>query len=144
MLYGLYAKRGVSIGKLLKIGELSRESGLSKRTIDYYTNLGLLNVSHISENGYRKYDEESLEKIKMIEFYKTKHFTLDEIKCKLNSIKNLTEYEMRKKVENIWFKLEEAEAEISELKTLINDDEQIKRMLQDLRLNKSLSSLFEI
>lgn len=63
----------------LKISELALQSGVTKRTIDYYTNLGLLNVER-SVSNYRFYDTEMIERIHWIEGEKTKGKSLNEIR----------------------------------------------------------------
>lgn len=65
-----------------KIGEIARLAGVSKRTIDYYTTLGLLS-SVRSESNYRYYGGETLVRLKMIESMKMSRFTLEEIKKQL-------------------------------------------------------------
>lgn len=63
----------------LKISKLALQSGVTKRTIDYYTNLGLLNVER-SVSNYRFYDTEMIERIHWIEGEKTKGKSLNEIR----------------------------------------------------------------
>ncbi len=41
----------------LKIGELSKKSGVPVSTIRYYTDLGLLQIVAETEGGYRLYEE---------------------------------------------------------------------------------------
>lgn len=41
----------------LRIGDLAKATGVAKRTIDYYTNLGLLQAER-SRTNYRYYGEE--------------------------------------------------------------------------------------
>jgi len=65
-----------------KIGEIARLAGVSKRTIDYYTTLGLLRPVR-SESNYRYYGGETLVRLKMIESMKIGRFTLEEIKEQL-------------------------------------------------------------
>ncbi len=55
---------------------------VSKRTIDYYTSIGLLKAER-SKSNYRIYSDESLRDLKFIEECKNLHFSLDEIKRKL-------------------------------------------------------------
>ncbi|MGG3799127.1 MerR family transcriptional regulator [Metabacillus fastidiosus] len=66
----------------LKIGELAELSNLTKRTIDYYTNLGLLKVERSSSN-YRYYDHSAIERLHFIENCKKSGMSLEEIKKKL-------------------------------------------------------------
>ncbi|AIG26913.1 putative transcriptional regulator [Brevibacillus laterosporus LMG 15441] len=54
-------------------------ANISKRTVDYYTNLGLLQPKRSSSN-YRYYDECDLEILQMIEQCKSLHMPLCEIK----------------------------------------------------------------
>ena len=74
----------ITIGELkhFKIGELAELAGVSKRTIDYYTNLGLLKPER-SETNYRYYNQESLARLRFIESLKEQRLTLDEIKARL-------------------------------------------------------------
>ncbi|OPX85950.1 MAG: Mercuric resistance operon regulatory protein [Pelotomaculum sp. PtaB.Bin013] len=58
-------------------------AGVSKRTVDYYTNLGLLEPVRSARN-YRYYTEEALIRLKLIEGLKEKRLTLEEIKERLN------------------------------------------------------------
>lgn len=69
--------------KKLKIGEIAELAGVSRRTIDYYTNLGLLKPVR-SESNYRYYTQDALVRLKIIEVMKSERFTLDEIKDRFN------------------------------------------------------------
>ncbi|WP_276352723.1 MerR family transcriptional regulator [Cohnella caldifontis] len=66
--------------RLYRIGELSRLAGVSPRTIDYYTGLGLLSPAKRSTGNYRLYDDETLARIRRIEHLKAQKFTLEEIR----------------------------------------------------------------
>ncbi|MGG0795460.1 MerR family transcriptional regulator [Brevibacillus laterosporus] len=75
----LVAERRESDGAVYRIGELAILANISKRTVDYYTNLGLLQPKRSSSN-YRYYDECDLEILQMIEQCKLLHMPLCEIK----------------------------------------------------------------
>ncbi|MGM0846085.1 MAG: MerR family transcriptional regulator [Bacillota bacterium] len=64
------------------MGELAQASNVSRRTIDYYTNLGLLTCTR-SANNYRYYDCDALENLKIIDQCQRMHMTLAEIKQRL-------------------------------------------------------------
>ncbi|MBC2602869.1 MerR family transcriptional regulator [Puniceicoccus vermicola] len=49
------------------IGELSKQTGASARSIRHYEKLGIIG-SHRAENGYRRYSEETVEWVKAIRF----------------------------------------------------------------------------
>lgn len=68
------------IGKaLLRIGEVAKLSGLSSRTIDYYTQCGLLSVQR-SDSNYRLYTEDVLQTLERIKLLKSRRLSILEIK----------------------------------------------------------------
>jgi MerR family copper efflux transcriptional regulator len=76
-------ERSETDGKFYRIGEVAAQAHVSRRTIDYYTNLGLLNARR-SEANYRLYPEETLERLRLIECLKHEKLTLEEIRERLN------------------------------------------------------------
>ena len=62
------------------VRDVSIISGLSRRTLQYYDEIGLLKPAAIKPSGYRLYDELCLERLWRILFYKEIGFTLEEIK----------------------------------------------------------------
>ena len=67
---------------LLKIGELAEVCHVSKRTVDYYTKMGLLQCER-SETNYRFYGKDAIEDIKFIEQCKEMQMTLSQIQQRL-------------------------------------------------------------
>ncbi|RSK50585.1 MerR family transcriptional regulator [Bacillus canaveralius] len=65
-----------------RIGELARLANVTKRTIDYYTNIGILRPKRSGSN-YRYYDDHDLEQLRFIEQCKRENLTLEEIKKRL-------------------------------------------------------------
>ena len=64
----------------LQVSELARLTGVSVRTLHYYDTIGLLKPAEIdANNGYRIYDETSIEKLKQILYYRDLNFSLKEI-----------------------------------------------------------------
>ncbi|MET3698540.1 MerR family transcriptional regulator [Bacillus oleivorans] len=74
---------------MYRISELASVANVSKRTIDYYTSIGLL-VAERSKANYRIYHEDAVEDLKFIEHCKTLHIPLEEIKKKLELQKSTT------------------------------------------------------
>jgi DNA-binding transcriptional MerR regulator len=70
---------------------------VSRRTIDYYTNLGLLKPIR-SESNYRYYTEDSLVRLKIIESLKAGRFTLEEIREHLSILDDGTAPELNRTV----------------------------------------------
>ena len=67
-----------------KIKEVMELSGLSRRTIQYYDDTGLMENRRTAGN-YRIYGDEDLQRIWKIILYKEMGFRLDEIRKLLNS-----------------------------------------------------------
>lgn len=70
------------------IGELSRNSGLSRDTIRWYEKIGLIGRDSTSRdtNNYRVYGQEALEKLLLIKQSKSFGFSLKEIKDMLELV----------------------------------------------------------
>src|SRR3990172_10229532 len=61
-----------------RVGQLARAAGVSTDTIRHYERKGALRAGR-SDNGYREYPEESLERVKMVRQAMAIGFTLDEL-----------------------------------------------------------------
>jgi DNA-binding transcriptional MerR regulator len=64
----------------MKIKEVAKLTGISVRTLHYYDEIGLLHPRDTTESGYRIYDEDSLEMLQQILFFKELDFPLNQIK----------------------------------------------------------------
>ncbi|WP_075981560.1 MerR family transcriptional regulator [Bacillus massilinigeriensis] len=122
-------------GAVYRIGELANKANVSKRTIDYYTSLGLL-IPNRTQSNYRLYSEESLYDLSFISECKKMHIPLDEIKRKLEMKKssNLHNGEMEKQINAVTQQMKQLENDISYLVPLLEklDDEQKKCLSQKL------------
>ena len=100
--------------RLYRIGELADLSGVSPRTIDYYTQLGLLQACRRTEGNYRLYGQDSLERLRVIRMYREQGLHLaaiqerlgaadasggDSIQAHLEQIQGLIEQMVRKTAE---------------------------------------------
>ncbi len=65
---------------MMTVHEVSKLTGVSIRTLQYYDKIGLLKPSAYSEAGYRLYDDTSLEKLQQILLIRELQFPLGEIK----------------------------------------------------------------
>ena len=64
----------------MQIKEFAEQIGVSVRTLHYYDEIGLLKPSEVdAQNGYRFYDERSLERMQEILFYRELDFSLKTI-----------------------------------------------------------------
>ena len=70
----------------MQIKEFAEQIGVSVRTLHYYDEIGLLKPSEVDvQNGYRFYDERSLERMQEILFYRELDFSLKTIAQILSS-----------------------------------------------------------
>ncbi|TCP58144.1 DNA-binding transcriptional MerR regulator [Tumebacillus sp. BK434] len=126
-------KGGCENGKLHKIGELARLANVSRRTIDYYTQLGLLNPQR-SASGYRYYTEEDTVRLKLVELYKQEHLTLEEIRERLQFESQTTNdtQQATEKVQEIQALMCKLEEHLLELKPFLAtlDEKQWKALTQ--------------
>lgn len=67
------------------INKLSKMSGVSTRTLRYYDEIGLLKPAKVNVSGYRFYEQEQLDMLQQILFYKELDFPLEDIKKLLSA-----------------------------------------------------------
>lgn len=65
---------------MMTVNEVSKLTGVSIRTLQYYDTIGLLKPIEYTESGYRLYDDTSLERLQQILLFKELEFPLREIK----------------------------------------------------------------
>lgn len=65
---------------MLTVHEVSKLTGVSIRTLQYYDSIGLLHPAEYTESGYRLYDDAALEKLQQILLFRELEFPLKEIK----------------------------------------------------------------
>lgn len=71
------------------MNEVSKLSGVSRRTLQYYDEIGLLPPSAVKKSGYRQYNDESLRRLWNILFYKELGMSLDDIRLLLENPKEM-------------------------------------------------------
>ena len=100
-----------------KIKEVMELSGLSRRTLQYYDDTGLMDNSRTAEN-YRLYGDEDLERLWKIILYKEMGFQLNEIRKLLNSDESDMKALLKTRADSI-------EQEISELQRILDFIEKV-------------------
>ncbi len=114
---------------------------VSKRTIDYYTSIGLLSAER-SKSNYRIYSDESLKDLKFIEECKSLHYPLEEIKRKLDMKKDKTirDSEVEKHVNTVTQQMQQLQNDLFDLIPFIEklDDLQKEKLTSNLLMLKSL------
>lgn len=62
------------------VNEVARVANVSVRTLHYYDEIGLLRPSALTDSGYRLYNDQALERLQQILFFRELDFPLDVIK----------------------------------------------------------------
>ena len=70
---------------MLTVHEVSRLTGVSIRTLQYYDRIGLLHPAEYSGSGYRLYDDAALEKLQQILLFRELEFPLKDIRQIIDS-----------------------------------------------------------
>lgn len=73
------------MSELRTVHEVSKLTGVSIRTLQYYDKIGLFSPTEYSEAGYRLYDNESLSQLQLILLFRELEFPLKDIKEILDS-----------------------------------------------------------
>ncbi len=68
------------------ISQVAELTGISTRTLQYYDEIGLLKPNELTKSGYRLYDNEALQKLQQILFFK--EFDLSDYITALEDFKN--------------------------------------------------------
>ena len=65
---------------MMTVNEVSKLTGVSIRTLQYYDKIGLLHPAEYTEAGYRRYDDAALETLQQILLFRELEFPLKDIK----------------------------------------------------------------
>ncbi|WP_409295485.1 MerR family transcriptional regulator [Peribacillus sp. SCS-26] len=106
---------------------------VTKRTIDYYTNQGLLTAERSASN-YRYYCPGAVEKIGMIEQLKKEKLSLAEIKKRLKEqdTKNID-------IEELKARIQELELDVSEIMEIVEKQGLTKETIKNNLSHESIS-----
>nr|WP_080647671.1 MerR family transcriptional regulator [Lysinibacillus sphaericus] len=115
------------------MGEFAEKTGITKRTIDYYTNIGLL-VAERSASNYRYYEPTMIDRLHYIEQRKLEGLSLEEIQHELN----ITPYE-EIDVQTLRLKMQDLEHDVTSL--LAQMDKQDQKNIQTIKKNVSPESI---
>ena len=80
---------------MMTVNEVSKMTGVSIRTLQYYDQIGLLKPAEYTESGYRLYDDAALEKLQQILLFRELEFPLKDIK----EIVNRSDFDKTKALE---------------------------------------------
>lgn len=102
------------------ISELAQKTGLSKDTIRFYEQLGLVKpFQRRPGNGYKEYDDSTVERLILISQAKALGFTLSEIKQEIDAWQN-GQLSQDEKIQLMQSKIEQVNKKIQHLHNIKN------------------------
>ena len=104
---------------MMTVNEVSKLTGVSIRTLQYYDTIGLLPPTKYTEAGYRLYDDTAMERLQQILLFKELEFPLKEIKTIIDAPNFNRSKALEQQIQLLTMKKEH-------LETLINFDRRIK------------------
>jgi DNA-binding transcriptional MerR regulator len=130
----------------MKIGELSKKTGLSVRTLHHYDEIGLLRPSTRSEGDHRVYSKDDIEQLQKIVSLKQLGLTLDEISLTLRKSPTLTSI-LEKHCELIEEELEQKTTLLNRIKSTmafsnVNQEPTVNELINCLREITALEPFF--
>lgn len=124
----------------LTVGEVSKLFDISVRTLHYYDEIGLLKPGQVSQSGYRYYDNEQIELLQEIIFFKELMIPLNEIKTILNRTRNEKAVILNKHKSLLMLKRERIDCLIEMIESIVKgeiiDMEKIKVNTQSFEMQK--------
>lgn len=106
----------------LTVGEVSKLFDISVRTLHYYDEIDLLKPGHVSQSGYRYYDNEQIELLQEIIFFKELMIPLNEIKTILNRTRNEKAVILNKHKSLLMFKRERIDCLIEMIESIVKGE----------------------
>ncbi|MBW4840184.1 MAG: MerR family transcriptional regulator [Paenibacillaceae bacterium] len=115
----------------MRIGELSKATGVSIRSLRYYEEQGLISSQRMA-NGYRDYHSFSAEQVKTIQFYLSLGLTTEQIAGFLHCVMTSKEAFCREIMPVYRSKLKEVSEQIELLQAIkANLEERISHILSE-------------
>ena len=96
-----------------RVSELARLCGVNPRTVDFYTNAGLLVPVERSPGGHRLYDDAAVARLRAIKGLRVQGLHLDAIRVRLDAAGG--EADILPRVEQLRAELRRIEGEVAEL-----------------------------
>ncbi|WP_026694459.1 MerR family transcriptional regulator [Peribacillus kribbensis] len=117
----------------LRISEVAHLANVTKRTVDYYTNKGLLQAER-SPSNYRYYTEDAVERIQFIESLKKEKLSLEQIAERLKQDEPHEE-----NLDGLKAKIKELECDVEEIASILKANGFTKEMIKKNLSPESIS-----
>lgn len=103
---------------VLKISELSEQTGLSAHTLRYYEKHGLISASTRSAAGYRFYTDSDVRRVQFVKTARNTGFSLDDISQLLSIRVDKESHSCQDVADITQKKLDEVNAKLTELQSM--------------------------
>lgn len=103
------------------ICEVTREFGVTRRAIQGYEKLGLVNATGKTQKGYLFYDDDAVKRITEIKFYQSIGIELKEIKEMIDSSPELKAISLGKKREELDKKIKDLSNLLTQLDLVLEN-----------------------
>ncbi|MBL4580223.1 MAG: Zn(2+)-responsive transcriptional regulator [Gammaproteobacteria bacterium] len=103
---------------MLKISEVSQQTGLSAHTLRYYEKHGLVSASNRSEAGYRFYTELDVRRVQFVKTARNTGFSLDDIQQLLSIRVDKQSHSCQEVTDITQKKLLQVNAKLAELQSM--------------------------
>ena len=113
--------------KAMTVKQVSKLTGVSVRTLQYYDDIGLLSPSERTEAGYRLYEEAQLATLQEILLFRELEFPLKDIKAILDNPAYDKERALHQQIELLTLKKERLEGLIRLAEELKNEQSNVQR-----------------
>jgi DNA-binding transcriptional MerR regulator len=123
----------------MRIGELSRRSGVPRTALRYYEQVGLLSPPERTESGYRSYSEDAIDRLAFIASARAVGLTLAEVR-EVIGVREAGEAPCRVVTELIDRRHAEVRARIAELRGLERELRQLRARAASLEPRDCLPS----
>ncbi|PLT29071.1 hypothetical protein CUU66_15170 [Peribacillus deserti] len=115
------------------MSEVAELANVTKRTVDYYTNQGLLRAERSASN-YRYYDREAVDQIGVIERLKDEKLSLAEIKKRLK-----VDQAENADIEELKMKIQDLEMDVSDIMNILEKKGLTKETIRNNLSHESIS-----
>ena len=126
------------------VKELSDLTGVSVRALHYYDEIGLLKATKKSEAGYRLYDEQALERLRQILFYRELDLPLKDIQAFLDDPAMDKEKTLRMQKRMLEMKKRRLERLIASIDDILNGEDKLDfAIFSDREIEELFDSMIE-
>jgi len=113
----------------LTIGELSKMNAISTHQVRFYEEKGIFKPAYIDENGYRKYDLDSMYQITHVLVLRKMNIPVGKIKKAMEEDSSIYIEEIQKSIKSLRSQIEELESKISFSESILDQAFELRKAI---------------